>query len=61
MKNTFHVIHPYPLIVMFNFIITLSLFPDLALRKTFSFDFVWSSLIFVFLYGLGDTIGKFLV
>lgn len=46
---------------MLNFVITLGLFPGLAVQKKFEIDFVWSSLIMILLYGLGDMTGKFLV
>lgn len=41
--------------------ITMMLFPDLTVRIRFGFSPVWSSLIFIFFFGLGDTVGKFMV
>lgn len=54
-------VFPYPLIIFSNFVITMMMFPDLTVKIRFDFSKVWSSLIFIFLFGLGDTIGKFLV
>ncbi len=46
---------------MGNFIITFMLFPSLTVSdKNFEFDFVWSSLIFIAMYNIGDTAGKYL-
>jgi hypothetical protein len=39
----------------------MMLFPDLTVKIKFHFSKVWSSLIFIFLFGLGDALGKFLV
>ncbi len=52
-------IKPYPIIIGANFIITFLLFPSLTIDKKFDdISTVWSSLIFVTAYNVGDTIGK---
>ncbi len=53
-------IFPYPIIIFVNYIITFLVFPNLTINKTYdNIEFVWSSLIFFFMYNLGDTVGKF--
>lgn len=52
---------PYPIIIFVNYLVTMMLFPDLTVKIKFDFSQVWSTLIFLFLFALGDTIGKFLV
>lgn len=59
--KTHRLITPYPLIIFLNFLVTMLLFPDLTVKITFNFSRTWSGLIFIFVFGLGDTIGKFLV
>lgn len=49
------------MLILFNFVITMMLFPELTVKMKFKFNFVWSNLIFIFIYGLGDLIGKMLV
>lgn len=39
----------------------MMLFPDLTVKIVFGFSKVWSSLIFILLFGLGDTVGKIIV
>lgn len=39
----------------------MMLFPDLTIKIKFNFSQVWSSLTFILVFSLGDTIGKFLV
>lgn len=39
----------------------MMLFPDLTVKIAFGFSKVWSSLIFILLFGLGDTVGKIIV
>jgi hypothetical protein len=39
----------------------MMLFPELMVKITFGFSRVWSGLTFIFLFGLGDTLGKFLI
>lgn len=54
-------IFPYPLIIFSNYVITMMLFPDLTVKIAFGFSKVWSSLIFILLFGIGDTVGKIIV
>ena len=54
-------IFPYPILIFINYIITFLVFPNLSIKKKYEdLDFVWSSLLFLFTYNVGDTIGKFL-
>lgn len=39
----------------------MMIFPDLTIKIEFPFSKVWSGLIFILLFGLGDMIGKFLI
>lgn len=53
-------IFPYPILVFITYIVTFLVFPNLSIRKKYEdLDFVWSSLLFLFTYNVGDTIGKF--
>ena len=53
-------IFPYPILIFVNYIITFLVFPNLSIKKKYDdLDFVWSSLLFLFIYNIGDTIGKF--
>lgn len=54
-------IFPYPAIIFVNYIITFLVFPNLTIQKKYDgLEFVWSSLIFFFVYNVGDTLGKFI-
>jgi len=54
-------IFPYPIIIFANYIITFLVFPNLTINKKYDgLEFVWSSLIFFFMYNIGDTLGKFI-
>jgi len=54
-------IFPYPIIIFANYIITFLVFPNLTINKKYDgLEFVWSSLIFFFMYNVGDTLGKFI-
>lgn len=54
-------IFPYPVIIFANYIITFLVFPNLTINKKYDgLEFVWSSLLFLFTYNVGDTIGKFI-
>lgn len=37
------------------------LFPDLTVKIKFHFNPSWSAIIFIFLFALGDTLGKILI
>jgi hypothetical protein len=59
--NTGRAIFPYPIIIFVNYIVTFLVFPNLSIKKKYdNLDFVWSSLLFLFTYNVGDTIGKFI-
>ena len=59
--NTGKSIFPYHILIFGNYIMTFLVFPNLTVNKKYDdLDFVWSSLIFFFMYNLGDTLGKFL-
>ena len=52
-------IFPYPIVIYVTYIITFLVFPNLTVNKKFDdLPFVWSSLLFVFFYNIGDTVGK---
>lgn len=52
---------PYPIIIFANYIITFLVFPNLTINKKYNdIEFVWSALLFIFTYNVGDTIGKFI-
>ena len=54
-------IFPYPAIVFTNYIITFLVFPNLTISKKYDdLQFVWSSLLFFFMYNIGDTIVKYI-
>lgn len=54
-------IFPYPIIIFADYVITMMMFPDLTVKIKFDFSPVWSSLILLLLFALGDMIGKYLV
>lgn len=57
--NTGKSIFPYPIIIFLNYIITFIVFPNLTINKKYEgLEFVWSSLLFIFVYNVGDFIGK---
>ena len=58
MLETFQSIHPYPLYIALNYVITFILFPALTVEKKMNMDAVWATLIFLLMYNLGDTAGK---
>ena len=51
-------IHPYPLYIFLNYVITFMLFPNLSLARTTALPPVWSILLFLVVYNLGDFAGK---
>lgn len=54
-------IFPYPILMFFNYVVTFLVFPNLVIHKEYSnLEFVWSSLIFFFVYNVGDTLGKYI-
>ena len=54
-------IFPYPIIIFSNYIVTFLVFPNLTINKSQkNLEFVWSALLFIFTYNVGDTIGKFI-
>ena len=58
--NTGKSIFPYHIIIFGNYVVTFLVFPNLTVNKKYQdLPFVWSSLIFFFMYNLGDTVGKF--
>jgi len=53
-------IFPYPFIIMLTFVITFALFPGPTLSKTFEdVNVSWSVIIFLLVYNIGDTLGKY--
>lgn len=60
MKETFKDIFPFPLILILNYVITFTLFPGPTLSKTFpSISNAWSNVVFLLVYNIGDTVGKY--
>jgi hypothetical protein len=58
MRETFTLIHPYPLLIFLNYFINSVLYPNLALYNSQGISKKWSALIFIFMYCLGDSLGK---
>ena len=54
-------IRPYPMVIMFTFVVTFTLFPGPTLKRAVgSLPFAWSSVIMLMSYNIGDTLGKYL-
>ena len=51
-------IRPYPIFIFFNYVITFMLFPNLSLARTTDLPAIWTILLFLFIYNLGDFVGK---
>ena len=53
-------IFPYPFIIMLTFTITFTLYPGPTISKTFDdVNVSWSVIIFLLVYSIGDTLGRF--
>lgn len=51
-------ISPFPVEIFVNYLITLILFPNLALANSHGLSPTWSSIAFLTMYGVGDSVGK---
>ena len=60
MWETAKAIHPYPLFIGLDFVMTFMLFPALTFEKKMDMNITWSILIFNLMYNIGDTVGKVL-
>lgn len=58
MWQSFKATTPYPLYICLDFVITFMLFPSLTLAKTTSLGKVWTSIIMLLFYNIGDFTGK---
>lgn len=58
MWEAFKITNPYPLFICFDFVVTFMLFPSLTLAKKTSLGPVWTSIIMLLMYNIGDFVGK---
>ena len=58
LKGTMSSIRPYPIFIFFNYIITFMLFPNMTLARSTDLPPIWTILLFLFIYNLGDFVGK---
>lgn len=58
MWESFKATTPYPLFIFFDFVVTFMLFPSLTLAKKTSLGTVWTSIIMLMMYNIGDFAGK---
>jgi hypothetical protein len=58
MFKTTKAIFPCSILLLSSLMMTFILFPSLSVKKTFDFDFLWSSLLIIFTFNVGDTVGK---
>lgn len=53
-------IAPYPFLIMFNFVMTFTIYPGPTFSKSFdNIDTAWKVIIFNMAYNIGDTAGKY--
>ena len=51
---------PYPFIIMFTFVLSFMIYPGPTFSITFDgISSTWSIIIFVVIYNIGDTLGRF--
>ena len=48
------------MLIFGNYIITFILYPDITIRKKFDWDEIWSGVILILVYNIGDTLGRLL-
>lgn len=51
-------IKPYPIFIFINYVMTFLLFPNLTVAKKTNIEAVWSTLLFLLMYNVGDFVGK---
>lgn len=58
LKGTMQSIHPYPLFILLNYVVTFMLFPNLTFSKKTDLKDPWGILLFLTMYNIGDFLGK---
>ena len=58
MWKSFKATIPYPIYICINLMITFMLFPSLSLAKSTSLSPVWTTIVLLLFFNLGDFFGK---